>query len=216
MKRTSQRLAQQGIVLYIVDAKGLEVPLSMTASIVRRACRCAAAGDSSRSRTPRAISTDTQPAMELMSSTTGGRYLYNTNDLMEGFKKAASDLEGSYTLGFYVSDEPDSKWHNLKASVKRSGVNLRHRKGYLAEPVAATPTLWTNEMAMAVIANPIGSSAVQLTAYCAPARRRRARDASGEPAIEAGVAAIPTGGQERAGADPDHLRRARVRTAARA
>ena len=128
-----------------------------------------------------------------MSSTTGGRYLYNTNDLMEGFKKAASDLEGSYTLGFYVSEEPDSKWHNLKASVKRSGVNLRHRKGYLAEAVAATPTLWTNEMAMAVIANPIGSSAVQLTAYCAPA-------ADGEPGtlqvnlrIEAGVAAIPTG-----------------------
>ena len=69
---------------------------------------------------------------------------------------------------------PDSKWHDLKASVTRSGVNLRHRKGYLAEAVAATPTLWTNEMAMAVIANPIGSSAVQLTAYCAPA-------ADGEP-----------------------------------
>ncbi len=104
--------------------------------------------------------------MELMSSITGGRYLHNTNDLMEGFKKAASDLEGSYTLGFYVSDEPDSKWHNLKASVKRSGVSLRHRKGYLAEAVAATPTRWTNELTMAVIANPIGSSAVRLTAYC--------------------------------------------------
>ena len=33
VKRTSQKLAQQGIVLYIVDAKGLEVPLSMTASV---------------------------------------------------------------------------------------------------------------------------------------------------------------------------------------
>jgi hypothetical protein len=67
-----------------------------------------------------------------------------------------------------VSDEPDGRWHNLKASVKRSGVNLRHRKGYIAEAVTATPTLWTNDMAMAVIANPIGSSAVQLTAYCSP------------------------------------------------
>jgi hypothetical protein len=45
-------------------------------------------------------------------------------------------------------------------------VNLRHRKGYLAGTVAATPARWTNEMAMAVIGNPIGSSAVPMTAYC--------------------------------------------------
>jgi VWFA-related protein len=173
VKRTSQKLAQQGIVLYIVDAKGLDVPMSMTAASpgtipVRGRGRFEPQQDAET------VSSDTRPAMELMSSTTGGRYLYNTNDLMEGFKKAASDLEGSYTLGFYVSEEPDSKWHNLKASVKRSGVNLRHRKGYLAEAVAATPTSWTNETAMAVIANPIGSSAVQMTVSSAPA-------ADGEP-----------------------------------
>ena len=173
VKRTSQKLAQQGIVLYIVDAKGLELPLSMTAS-VQGAMPVRGRGRFEPQQDAETISTDTKPAMELMSSTTGGRYLYNTNDLMEGFKKAASDLEGSYTLGFYVPEEPDSKWHDLKASVARSGVNLRHRRGYLAEAVASTPTLWTNEMAMAVIANPIGSSAVQLTAYCAPA-------ADGEP-----------------------------------
>ncbi len=173
VKRTSQKLAQQGIVLYIVDAKGLEVPLSMTASM-SGAMPVRGRGRFEPQQDAETMSTDTKPAMELMSSTTGGRYLYNTNDLMEGFKKAASDLEGSYTLGFYVSDEPDSKWHDLKASVARSGVSLRHRRGYLAEAVASTPTLWTNEMAMAAIANPIGSSAVQLTAYCAPA-------ADGEP-----------------------------------
>ena len=31
------------------------------------------------------------------------------------------------------------------------------------------PTLWTNEMAMAAVSDPVGSSAVQLTAYCGPA-----------------------------------------------
>jgi VWFA-related protein len=167
VKRTSQKLAQQGIVLYIVDAKGLNVARSMTAESqstlpLRGRGRFEPQQDAER------LSDDTLPTMDLMASITGGRYLYNTNDLADGFKRAASDLEGSYTLGFYVSDEPDGKWHNLKASVKRSGVNLRHRKGYLAEAVASTPTLWTTETAMAVITNPIGSSAVQLTAYCAP------------------------------------------------
>ena len=120
VKRTSQKLAQQGIVLYIVDAKGLDVPMSMTAASPG-AMPVRGRGRFEPQQDAESLSTDTRPAMELMSSTTGGRYLYNTNDLMEGFKKAASDLEGSYTLGFYVSEEPDSKWHNLKASVKRSG-----------------------------------------------------------------------------------------------
>jgi VWFA-related protein len=173
VKKTSQKLAQQGIVLYIVDAKGLEVPMSMTAASPG-AMPVRGRGRFEPQQDAETVSTDTRPAMELMSSTTGGRYLYNTNDLMEGFKKAASDLEGSYTLGFYVSENPDGKWHNLRAGVKRSGVNLRHRKGYLAEEAAATPMLWTNDMAMAVIANPIGSSAVQMTADCAAA-------ADGEP-----------------------------------
>lgn len=195
VKRTSQKLAQQGIVLYIVDAKGLELPPSMTAASPG-AMPVRGRGRFEPQQDAESLSNDTRPAMELMSSTTGGRYLHNTNDLTEGLKRAASDLEGSYTLGFYVSEEPDSKWHNLKASVTRSGVNLRHRKGYLADAVAATPTLWTNEMAMAVIANPIGSSAVQLTANCAPA-------ADGEPGmlqvnlrIETGSLRFHTEGQE--------------------
>ena len=168
VRRTSQRLAQQGIVLYIVDAKGLDMPGSMSAESPG-AMPVRGRGRFELQQQAESVSDDSQPAMELLSSITGGRYLHNTNDLAEGFKKAAADLEGSYTLGFYVSDEPDGKWHNLKASVNRSGVSLRHRKGYLAEAVAAAPTAWTTETAMAVIANPIGSSAVQLTAYCAPA-----------------------------------------------
>ena len=195
VKQTSQKLAQQGIVLYIVDAKGLHLAMSMTAGSPG-AMPVRGRGRFEPQQDAESVSNDTRPAMELMSSTTGGRYLYNNNDLMEGFKKAASDLEGSYTLGFYVSEEPDSKWHNLKASVKRSGVNLRHRKGYLAEAVAATPTLWTNDMAMAVIASPIGSSAVQLTASCGPTHDGEAGALQVNLRIEAGSLRFHTEGQE--------------------
>lgn len=166
VRQTSQRLAQHGIVLYIVDAKGLDMPRAMTAES-QGTLPVRGRGRFEPQQQAEAVSDDTQPAMELMASITGGRYLYNTNDLSDGFTRAASDLDGSYTLGFYVSSDADGKWHPLKATVKRSGVNLRYRKGYLAEPVAATPALWTNEMAMALIRDPIGSSAVQMTAGCA-------------------------------------------------
>ncbi len=166
VKRTSRKLAQQGIVLYIVDAKGLDSPTAMTAES-SGATPARGRGRFEAQQDAEAVSGDALPAMDMMSSITGGRYLRNNNDLMEGFKKAASDLEGSYTLGFYASDNPDGKWHTLKASVRRAGVSVRHRKGYVAEADAIAPTLWTNDKAMAVVATPIGSSAVQLTASCA-------------------------------------------------
>jgi VWFA-related protein len=166
VKRTSQKLAQQGIVLYMVDARGLALPTTTSPSSPGT-MPLQGRGRFEGQQQAESISADPQAAMELMASITGGRYLRNTNDLMEGFRRAASDLAGSYTLGFYVSEEMDSKWHSLKASVKRSGVNLRHREGYLADAAVATPTAWANDLMMAVAADPIGSSAVRLTASCA-------------------------------------------------
>jgi VWFA-related protein len=168
VKQTSQKLAQQGIVLYMVDTKGLALPTSvaMTPNLPGT-MPALGRGRFEPQQQAESISADPRAAMELMASITGGRYLRNTNDLMEGFKRAASDLVGSYTLGFYVSEELDSKWHNLEVSVKRSGVNLLHRQGYVADAAVAKPTGWPKELTMAVVANPIGSSAVRLTASCA-------------------------------------------------
>jgi VWFA-related protein len=193
VKRTSQKLAQQGVVLYVVDAKGLEVARSQSAESagtlpMRGRGRFEPQLDSER------LSDDTFPAMDMMSSMTGGRYLRNSNDLAAGFKSAAVDLAGSYTLGFYVSDEPDNKWHTLKASVKRSGVELRHRKGYLAEPITPVPTLWTNQMAMAAVSDPVGSSAVQLTAYCGPSPDAEAGTVVANLQIEPGALSFQTEG----------------------
>src|SRR5262249_7311573 len=131
VRRTAQRLAQEGIVLYIVDSKGLELPSDTTAASrgpvpVRGRGRFEPQMDSD------AASNDPRPAMGLMASVTGGRYLHNTNDLASGFKQAVADMQGSYTVGFYTQDDPDDKWHKLKVRVKRSGVDLLHRDGYLA------------------------------------------------------------------------------------
>jgi VWFA-related protein len=167
VKQTSQKLAQQGIVLYMVDAKGLTLPPASSMSPNLPATMPAQGrGRFEPQQQAESISADSHAAMDLMASITGGRYFRNTNDMMEGFRQAASDLAGSYTLGFYVSDDLDSKWHNLKTSVKRPGVSLRHRQGYLAEAAVASPTAWANDLTMAVVANPIGSSAIRLTASC--------------------------------------------------
>jgi len=103
-----------------------------------------------------------------MASITGGRYLFNTNDLASGFRKAVSDLAGSYTIGFYDNGEPDNKWHSLRVRVNRRGVNLRYRQGYIAEDEFTEPEDWTSDQWQSVIANPLGSSAIPLTATLEP------------------------------------------------
>jgi VWFA-related protein len=167
VKQTSQKLAQQGIVLYMVDAKGVTMPTAIsTTPSLPAGMPAQGRGRFESQQQAESISADPRAAMELMASITGGRYLRNSNDLMEGFKRAATDLSGSYTLGFYLPDERDNKWHNLKATVKRPGVTLHHRQGYQADTAAATPTAWANDLTLDIVANRTGSSAVRLTAQC--------------------------------------------------
>src|SRR5205807_2978307 len=85
VKLTSQKLAQQGIVLYMVDAKGIALPASTTANS-SGSMPLAGRGRFEAQQLAESISADPQAAGELMASITGGRYLRNSNDLMEGFK----------------------------------------------------------------------------------------------------------------------------------
>jgi VWFA-related protein len=170
VRQASQRLAQPGIVLYIVDSSGIDLPMDKKAESSRPLLRSGSEGRLPRARfeaqmDTEAISSDTYPAMDMMASITGGRYLHQTNDLTLGFKQMAADLQGSHTLGFYLPEDPDNKWHKLKVRVRRSGLSVRHREGYQAES-NLVPAKWTEEMWRTALSHPIGSSAIPLTAVC--------------------------------------------------
>jgi hypothetical protein len=106
--------------------------------------------------------------MGLMAAVTGGRVIRNTNGLANGARRAAAGMRGSYSLGFYVSEEPDGKWHGIKVSVSRPGVTLRYRQGYLAEGPAAMTQDWPLERWQVVVSDPLGSTAIPMDAYCEP------------------------------------------------
>jgi VWFA-related protein len=164
VQKTSRRLAQQGIVLYVVDSSGIDLPDDRKAES-RRTLPLRGQGRFAPQMETEAISSDTYPAMGMMASITGGRFLHHTNDLTSGFKQVAADLQGSYTLGFYMPGDPDNKWHKLKVRVKRSDFSVRHREGYQADSNLA-PAKWTEEAWLSAISNPVGSSAIPLTVMC--------------------------------------------------
>jgi VWFA-related protein len=124
-------LVRANVAIYPVDARGLVGgPVSMAAE----------ASSSGRTRTSLPAAVIKGPAagvdtMEELASATGGRAFHDTNDLAAAVRSAVNDSAITYTLGFYPDPGGlDGKFHELNVKLKRKGVNLRYRKGYIAYP----------------------------------------------------------------------------------
>lgn len=71
--------------------------------------------------------------LQIASEETGGRAFYNTNDISRSVRRAVDDSRVSYVLGYYPGHGKwDGTYRRIKVTVNRSGVDVRHRKGYLA------------------------------------------------------------------------------------
>lgn len=164
IRATAQRLASQGIAIYPVQATGLKAPAMGTSGTARGS---GSGQDPARVHRPLTSVPEQRvwSTMEVFSDVTGGRTFRNTNDLTAGVKAAAADLHGTYAIGFYVSEQPDDRWHSFKVNVQRRGVRLLHRQGYLLQ-VAPTrqPQSWTGDDWESAVKNPLGSTSIRLDA----------------------------------------------------
>jgi VWFA-related protein len=71
---------------------------------------------------------------------TGGYYIRKTNDFKSAFTEIAGDTSTYYVLGYTPErTDYDGKFRQIKVAVKRDGVTVRARKGYLAVAPAGTP-----------------------------------------------------------------------------
>jgi VWFA-related protein len=71
-----------------------------------------------------------QQVMYMLAEGTGGFPILNTNDLLGGLQKIASEQDEYYLLGYAPQDSPEGSCHILKVKVNRSGMNVRARSGY--------------------------------------------------------------------------------------
>jgi hypothetical protein len=78
-------------------------------------------------------------ALRTLAEATDGLAIVNTNDLASGMKRVIADLSSYYLLGYYSNGKLDGKFHSITVRVKRPGVRVRARRGYLA----ATPAVVT-------------------------------------------------------------------------
>ena len=66
---------------------------------------------------------------------TGGRVIFNTNNIGDALDEIAADTNVYYVLGYQPANlRYDGKYREIEVRVKRPGVTVRARKGYLALP----------------------------------------------------------------------------------
>ena len=81
----------------------------------------------------------TQDTLRVLADETDGRAFVNRNDFGKAMKQIVSDSSAYYLLGYNSTQAPqDGKFHEIKVRVKRSGSEVRSRKGYWALSVAET------------------------------------------------------------------------------
>jgi len=74
-------------------------------------------------------------SLEMMAEITDGHAILLPGNMESGLRRIVDDLSSYYLLGYYSSAKPDGRYHRITVRVKRPGVNVRARAGYLA----ATP-----------------------------------------------------------------------------
>ncbi len=159
----AQRLATQGVAVYPVQATGLRVGFLGTSTTAEGTSRGQPEDMHLRPMT-RENDLRVWSTMDVLADLSGGRAFRNTNDLTAGVSAAANDALGSYSVGFYVPDNTDNRWHEFDVRVTRPGVRVLHRKGYMSLAPLKQPQNWTEDEWHAAMGNSLGSTGIRLDA----------------------------------------------------
>jgi VWFA-related protein len=169
LRRATRALNDADISVYPVDARGLiAMPAGLTAAGATPVSR---ASLNQRASTPSTIPVG-RSTMQMIAEATGGRVFDNTNDIQGAIRSAIDDSEVTYTLGFYPDAKGlDSKFHDLKVQVKRPGVDVRFRKGYLASADAPVSEKQRGEEIAAAVSTALEAAGIGLKAVSEPAEK---------------------------------------------
>jgi VWFA-related protein len=111
---------------YTVDAMGLRTETRpFTATPLE-----AMAESRNRERVPYSTRLD---SIRTLGESTNGMAVVDSNNVEAGLRRAAADFNAFYLLGYVsTNSKPDGRYRKIKVAVKRPGVQVRAREGYLS------------------------------------------------------------------------------------
>ncbi|HVN93362.1 MAG TPA: VWA domain-containing protein [Terracidiphilus sp.] len=76
---------------------------------------------------------DTQEVMATLSSDTGGKAFFDSNDFAPAFAQVQKDNSAYYAIGFHSTNSArDGKYRKLTVKIDKPGIKLEYRPGYYA------------------------------------------------------------------------------------
>jgi VWFA-related protein len=172
LKKVAEMAIRASVVIYAVDTRGLAYtgitaadsffnPMSGTGG---RAPTSTAAQITSGINATLSARSMAMPANreggDLIARQTGGFMVRNANDF--GLKRIAEDQSGYYLLAYKPSDTTFNKqFHHIKLTVKRKGLTVRTRNGFVGvrETEVPQPLTTTGQLAKALI-SPFGANEI--------------------------------------------------------
>ncbi|HEU4981915.1 MAG TPA: VWA domain-containing protein [Acidobacteriaceae bacterium] len=118
--------------IYSVDSRGLEA-ISPLGDASTGSLRGANSYNGTSLQNNLNSNFNTQEVMATLSSDTGGKAFFDSNDFGPAFQQIQRDTSAYYVLGFRSTDQrQDGRYRRLSIKVDRSDVKLEFRKGYYA------------------------------------------------------------------------------------
>ena len=119
------RTARASVRIYAIDTRGLNRG-SASSDII------AAPNPAQPELSAPSLGDTNADAPNSLAIDTGGYVVRNENDFGRAFTEIDRDTSSYYIVGFRTTKPPDGKYHPIAVRVKRSGVAVRARKGYVA------------------------------------------------------------------------------------
>jgi VWFA-related protein len=176
---------RMGVVLYTLDPRGL-VAGGMNAEdqTTFMSGPDVAAATTDRRR----FLLETQETLRFLAEQTGGRVIVNNNDLVLGLKRISDDMRGYYVIGYTPPDDTFAargrtpRFHPVSVKVKRPGVRVRTRKGFLgvSDPERTPPPDTPQQALLDAAMSPFAVSDIPVRATLIPGY-----DARGVPSVRA-------------------------------
>ncbi|HTV13842.1 MAG TPA: VWA domain-containing protein [Acidobacteriaceae bacterium] len=120
------------VSIYSVDARGLQA-ISPLGDATTGSLRGAGAFNGAALQNNLDSNFDTQEVMATLSSDTGGKAFFDSNDFSPAFDRIQHDTSAYYVIGYHSTDlRRDGRYRRLSIKVNRADVKLEYRPGYYA------------------------------------------------------------------------------------
>ena len=166
-KRLTDAANRASVVISAIDPRGL-----MTTSLT--------AADNTRGMSAQDISRvplrrsqylfDSQQGMFTLAAETGGLFMHDTNDIDGALRRVVDDGNGYYLIGYHPSAATfdvktgQARYHSIKVRVKRPGLTVRSRTGFMGtSDQAPAPVAHTRQAEIAhALISPFSTGALHV------------------------------------------------------